>query len=109
MNESKKLSAEKLWVIRESAASHDASTLPEVDRISLLDHIDAMEAEYKAGMQRAIDDAFRQAEVNQKFQDEQTARIKELLVALTEARERLELEGVEYESIDVVLKANGPG
>jgi len=48
------------------------------DVSALLDHIDAMEAEYRAGMQRAIDDAFRQAEATSAFMNEQTARIGEL-------------------------------
>jgi hypothetical protein len=58
----------------------------------LLSHIDAMEAEYKAGMQRAIDDAFRQGEATQKFIDEQTARIAALQETIVSLRQEMRFD-----------------
>lgn len=59
---------------------------------ALFKHIDAMEAEHNAAMQRAIDDAFRQAEVTTKFIDEQTARITELQNTVVNLRKELDFD-----------------
>jgi hypothetical protein len=76
----------------------------------------AMEAEYKAGMQRAIDDAFRQAEATQKFIDEQTQRVivlEKCIAAVTRVCEKARNSGqigqilVADQIEESLLKANG--
>lgn len=106
--EPKKLSEQELAEIRTRFANRfyrqDVEAV--TDHVGwLLAHIAAMEAEHSARFQMLEAAYGEAAEALQK----KDARISQLVDALKEARERLELEGVEYQSIDEVLKANGPG
>jgi NTP pyrophosphatase (non-canonical NTP hydrolase) len=66
----KKLTEQELKGIRERSAKNQG-TWEYIQVRLLLDHIDAMEAEYQAGMRKVIDDAFRQGEATTKFIESQ--------------------------------------
>lgn len=133
MSESKKLSEKRLEHLREVRRLNRFITTDHVSlvetTVSLLDHIDAREAEYQAGMLKVIDDAFRQGAATTAFINQQaekmeliiafnedlkalslkdSERIDQLIDALKDAQARLDLEGIEYEALNEVLKANDP-